>query len=58
MNQGPTSTPDKPVAAFAINLIAGLWMLAMCGMAGWGGHVIYAGVLGIIGGFVAMTWEL
>ncbi len=34
--RGPGPAPARPVAAFVVSLIAGLWMLAMGGMMGWG----------------------
>ncbi len=36
MNENQKPMSGKPVAAFAVSLIAGLWMLVMGGMAGWG----------------------
>ena len=36
MNESEKSRSGKPVAAFAVSLIAGLWMLVMGGMVGWG----------------------
>ncbi len=34
------STRGKPVAAFVVSLIAGLWMTAVGGMMGWGGQMM------------------
>ncbi len=36
MNPNDKPTADRPVAAFVLSLIAGLWMLAMGSMMGWG----------------------
>jgi hypothetical protein len=54
MNEELKPTPDRPLAAFVVSLIAGLWMLAMGSMMGWGymggygrtGHMTYDGGLG------------
>ena len=48
MNENQKPMSGKPVTAFAVSLIAGLWMLVMGGMVGWsymggpgwGGHMM------------------
>ncbi len=64
MNQGQKPAPGKPVAAFVISLVAGLWMLAMGGMMGWGymggpgwgGHMMHGGDHGNAGPYGWM-WQ-
>jgi hypothetical protein len=40
MSEGQAQTPEKPIVAFVLSLLAGLWMLSAGGMMGgfgWGG---------------------
>jgi hypothetical protein len=36
LNENRDSRSEKPAAAFVLSLIAGLWMLAMGSVTGWG----------------------